>query len=59
MYTIEITDPKEARRCRYAQHRGVKATLALEGAAVTGLVHSVMEDKSANPKRWIVRIIVK
>jgi hypothetical protein len=59
MHTIETTVSKEARRCRYAQHRGMKATLTLMGSPVTGLVHSVMEDKSANPKRWIVRIIAK
>jgi hypothetical protein len=59
MHIIETTDPKEARRCRYAQHRGIKATLTLMGATVTGLVHSVMEDRSADPKRWIVRIIEK
>jgi len=56
MRTIETTDPKEARRCRYAQHRGEKATLTLMGATVTGLVHSVMEDRSTDPKCWIVKV---
>jgi hypothetical protein len=59
MHTIETTNPKEARRFRYAQHRGTKATLTFGGSTITGLVHSVMEDRSADPKRWIVRIIEK
>jgi hypothetical protein len=59
MQTIETTDPKEARRCRYAQHRGEKATLTLMGSTITGLVHSVMEDRSNSPTRWIVTIVAK
>jgi hypothetical protein len=59
MHTIETTDSKEARRLRYAQHRGTKTTLTLGGSTVTGLVHSVMEDRFADPKRWIVQIIEK
>jgi hypothetical protein len=58
---FELKPPikKEARRCRYAQHRGEKATVTLMGATATGLVYSVMEDRSANPKCWIVRIVAK
>ena len=64
MHTIETTDPKEARRFRYAQHRGTQTTLTFRGATITGLVHSVMEDRSmeegsGDPKRWIVRIMEK
>jgi hypothetical protein len=59
MHTIETTDPKEARRLRYAQHRGTKTTLTLSGSTVTGFVHSVMEDRFVDPKRWILRIIEK
>jgi hypothetical protein len=59
LHTIETTDPKEARRLRYAQHRGAKTTLTFGGSTVTGLVHSVLEDRFADPKRWIVRIIEK
>jgi hypothetical protein len=51
MRTIEITDPKEARRCRYAQYRGEKATLMLNGLSVTGMVCSVREDNSNTPMR--------
>jgi hypothetical protein len=50
---------KGACRCRYAQRRGMQATLTLAGSTVTGLVHSVMEDRSVDPKRWIIRIIEK
>jgi hypothetical protein len=59
MQTIEITDPKEARRCRYAQYRGEKATLMLNGLSVTGMVRSVKEDKSSTPMRWIISVVPK
>jgi hypothetical protein len=59
MQTIEITDPIEARRCRYAQYRGEKARLLLNGVPVTGMVHSVMEVKSSNHTRWIVSVVPK
>jgi hypothetical protein len=57
MQTIEITDPIEARRCRYAQYRGQKATVMLNGLRVAGMVRSVMEVKSSNPTRWIVSVV--
>jgi hypothetical protein len=54
MQTIETTDPVEARRARYAQYRGQKATLTFMGSAVTGMVRSVNENGSGTLKRWIV-----
>ena len=57
MQTIEITDPIEARRCRYAQYRGEKTTLALNGLPVTGLVRSIKEVESSKPVRWIVSVV--
>jgi len=59
MQTIEITDPKEARRCRYAQFRGEKVTVILNGLRVTGMVRSVKEHKSGNPARWTVTVVPK
>jgi hypothetical protein len=59
MQTIEITDPIEARRCRYAQYRGEKARLMLNGMPITGMVRSVMEVKSSNHTRWIVSVVPK
>jgi hypothetical protein len=59
MQTIEITDPIEARRCRYAQYRGEKATLMLNGLRVMGMVRSVMEVKTSNHTRWIVSVVPK
>jgi len=47
MYTIDITNLIEVRRCRYAQYRGEKATVMLNGLPVTGMVRSVKEDKSS------------
>jgi hypothetical protein len=57
MRSIEITDPKEARRARLAQFQGHKATLTLKGSTLTGLVRSVREDTSSTPQRWIVTIV--
>jgi hypothetical protein len=59
MQTFETIDAKVARRWRYAQHRGRKASVAVEGSVVTGFVHSVMEVKSSKPTRWIITVIVK
>ena len=59
MQNIEITDPVEARRVRYAQYRSEKATVMLNGLRVTGMVRSVMEVKSSNPTRWIVSVVPK
>jgi hypothetical protein len=59
MQTIEITDPQEARRCRYAQFRGEKVTVILNGLRVTGMVRSVKEHKSSNPARWTVTVVPK
>ena len=57
MHTVEITDPIEARRCRYAQYRGEKATLMLRGLPVTGRVRSVREDRSQAAIRWVVTVV--
>lgn len=59
MLTIEITNPIEARRCRYAQYRGQKARLMLNGLPVTGMVCAVKEDRSSTLTRWIVTVISK
>jgi hypothetical protein len=56
MQTIETTNPKEARRCRYALFLGEKKTVTLMGSTIRGVVYSVMEDCSVTPKRWIVKI---
>jgi hypothetical protein len=57
MLTIEITNPTEVRRCRYALYRGEKARLMLNGVPVTGMVHAVQEDRSSAPTRWLVTVI--
>ena len=59
MQTIEITDPLEARRCRYAQYRGERVRLMLNGLPVTGMIRSVKEDKSSTPARWTVTVVPK
>jgi hypothetical protein len=59
MYRFETTDPKVARRFRYDQHRAKKTALTVKGSLVTGLVHSVMEVKASNPKRWIVTVVAE
>ena len=57
MQSIETTDPKEARRARFAQLQGHKATLTLMGTIITGLVRSVKEDATNMPPRWIVTVV--
>jgi hypothetical protein len=57
MQKFEIIDPKLARRCRYAQYRGEKTKLTIEGLPVTGMVRSVLEDRSRTPTRWIVTVV--
>jgi hypothetical protein len=59
MQNIEISDPIVARRVRYAQYRGEKTTVILNGLRITGMVRSVMEVKSSNPTRWIVSVVPK
>jgi hypothetical protein len=59
MQTFETIDSKVARRCRYDQHRGQKTTLTVKGSLVTGLVHSVMEVRTSDPTRWIVKIVAR
>jgi hypothetical protein len=59
MQTIETTNPIEARRARYAQYRGQKATLILMGSTVTGLVRSVNEQGSGTLKRWTITVVAK
>jgi hypothetical protein len=55
--TVEITNAIEARRCRFAQYRGVPAELSLNGSRFFGAVRSIMEDASASPPRWIVTVV--
>ena len=59
MQAIEITDPKEARRCRFAQYKGQKATVTLNGVPITGMVRSVKEHQSCSPARWTVTVVPK
>jgi hypothetical protein len=59
MQSIEITDPSEARRSRFAQYRGQKATVTLNGRPVTGMIRSVKELKSDNSMRWLVTVKTK
>jgi hypothetical protein len=57
MQSIEITDPKEARRARFAQLRGEKITLNFKGATIRGMVRSVREDSTSTSPRWIVTVV--
>jgi hypothetical protein len=59
MKTFQTTDPKVARRCRFAQLRGEKTRLTLNGSPLMGMVHSVKEDKSSTPTRWSVTLIAQ
>jgi hypothetical protein len=59
MQKFETIDPKLARRCRYAQYRGEKTRLTIEGLPVTGVIRAVLEDRSSTPTRWIVTVVPK
>lgn len=57
MFTFETSDPKEVRRFRIAQFNGRTATARTAGAAVTGHVRSIVENKSSTPSAWTITII--
>ena len=54
LQVFETADRKIVSRCRYAQYRGEKITLSLEGMLVTGLVHSLRHHKVGG--RWIITL---
>jgi hypothetical protein len=53
---FEVTDLVEARRARIAQYHGVEKSLKLAGLAVSGVVTSVLEDRSQALPKWIVKV---
>jgi hypothetical protein len=57
MITFETADQKEVRRFRIAQFNGRAATVRPNGTAVTGLVRSIVENKSSNPPIWVITLI--
>jgi hypothetical protein len=57
MFTFETTDPKEVRRLRTAQFNGRPATFRLNGSAVTGHIHSIVEKKSADSAAWAITVV--
>ena len=57
MFTFEIADQKEVRRFRIAQFNGRAATARPNGTAVTGLVRSIVENKSSNSPAWVITLI--
>lgn len=57
LQAFEIGDRKIVSRCRYAQYRGEKITLSLEGMLVTGLVHSLRQHQVG--RRWIITLSVE
>jgi hypothetical protein len=57
MFTFETSDQKEVRRFRIAQFNGRTATVRSAGAAVTGHVRSIVENKSSIPAAWTITII--
>jgi len=57
MFTFETADQKEVRRFRIAQFNGRAATARPDGTAVTGLVRSIVENKSSSPPVWVITLI--
>jgi hypothetical protein len=57
MFTFETSDQKEVRRFRIAQFNGRAATVRSAGAAVTGHVRSIVENKASATAAWTITII--
>ena len=57
MFTFETADQKEVRRFRIAQFNGRTATFRSGASTVTGLVRSIVENKTSNPSVWVVTLI--
>ena len=57
MFTFETGDQKEVRRFRIAQFNGRAATFRSNGSVVTGMVRSIVENKTTNPSVWVVTLI--
>ena len=57
MFTFETADQKEVRRFRIAQFNGRTATFRSNGSTVTGMVRSIVENKTSNPSVWVVTLI--
>ena len=57
MFTFETADQKEVRRFRIAQFNGRAATVRSNGSTVTGMVRSIVENKSINSSVWVVTLV--
>jgi len=57
MFTFETVDQNEVRRFRIAQFNGRTATFRSNGSTVTGMVRSIVENKTTNPPVWVVTLI--
>jgi hypothetical protein len=57
MFTFETGDQKEVRRFRIAQFNGRTATFRSNGSTVTGMVRSIVENKTTTPSVWVVTLI--
>jgi hypothetical protein len=59
MQVLYTNDPNEARICRRVQFSGAITAVSVGAVVATGIVHSVMEETSNEPKRWTIKIIPK
>ncbi|WP_445488920.1 hypothetical protein [Rhodopseudomonas sp. RCAM05734] len=59
MQVIYTSDVSEARLCRRAQYSGAITAVSVGDIVATGIVHSVMEEKSSESQRWTIKIIPK
>lgn len=57
MLTFETADQKEVRRFRIAQFNGRAATVRSNGSTVTGMVRSIVENKTPHRSVWVVTLI--
>jgi hypothetical protein len=59
MQTFESTDSKSRETLPLSSTSRQKTTVTVEGSRVTGLVRSVIEVQSSNPRRWLITVIAK
>jgi hypothetical protein len=57
MVTFETADQKQVRRFRIAQFNGRTATFRSSGSTVTGVVRSIVENRTGTLPVWVVTLI--
>lgn len=59
MHVLHTNEENEVRVCRRGLYSGEVMALSIGNTAVTGIVYSVTEDASSDPKCWTIKVIPK